>query len=118
MYNLCASNNRYSGKGKKNNNMKTELISFLEQRSDISITLKSGELREVINNWAHQALAEVTEKTKKTPETYHSRNETARRLGVNLSTLWHYDKKNYLSPVKVGGRRLYKESDIQRILEG
>ena len=36
--------------------------------------------------------------------------------GVCDTTLWHWSKKNYLKPVKVGNKVRYRQSDIQRIL--
>ena len=32
------------------------------------------------------------------------------------TTLWHWAKKNYLKPVKVGNKVRYRQSDIQKIL--
>ena len=38
---------------------------------------------------------------------------------INFSTtLWHWSKKNYLKPVKVGNKVRYRQSDIQKILGG
>ncbi|KAB3719411.1 helix-turn-helix domain-containing protein, partial [Phocaeicola vulgatus] len=34
------------------------------------------------------------------------------------TTLWHWSKKNYLKPVKVGNKVRYRQSDIQKILGG
>lgn len=34
------------------------------------------------------------------------------------TTLWHWSKKNYLKPQKVGNKVRYRQSDIQKILGG
>lgn len=49
----------------------------------------------------------------KTPETYLTRKETADLLKVDLSTLFNWAKKSVLTPVGLGGRVLYKRSDIE-----
>ena len=46
-----------------------------------------------------------------------SREEAAKALGVCPTTLWHWQKSGYLTPVKVGARVLYRASDIKSILE-
>ena len=51
-------------------------------------------------------------------ETYPSKKQTAEIFGVNLSTLWLWEKKGYLLPIEVGGKRRYRMSDIKHILEG
>ncbi len=52
----------------------------------------------------------------KKQEVYLSRTKTALMLNVTLSTLWRWDKENYLTPVRVGGKVMYRESDIQRVI--
>lgn len=58
---------------------------------------------------------ELNKRTKK-QEVYLSRTKTALMLGVTLSTLWRWDKENYLKPVRVGSKVLYRESDIQKVI--
>lgn len=40
------------------------------------------------------------------------RESTAARLGVNLSTLWRWDRSGYLKPVRIGRFVYYRLSDI------
>ena len=51
-------------------------------------------------------------------ESYLTRFETCNFLKVDQSTLFRWARRNYLSPVEVGGRRMYRKSDLQRILNG
>ena len=51
-------------------------------------------------------------------ETYLTRLETCEFLNVNQSSLWRWQQRDYLIPIELGGRRLYKMSDLQRILNG
>ena len=45
-----------------------------------------------------------------------TKEETKKRRGVCDATLWHWDKKGYLKPVKVGSKVKYRESDVKKIL--
>lgn len=42
--------------------------------------------------------------------------EASKRLGVDRSTLWRWDKTRYLVRIAIGGKKYYKESQIQGIL--
>jgi len=47
------------------------------------------------------------------PETYLTRKQTCELVGVNYTTLTNWKKKNILVPVSIGGRVLYKRSEIE-----
>jgi len=49
-------------------------------------------------------------------ERYLSQEEVCNMLGVCLATLWHWKKKNYLVPTKVGAKVRYKLSEVTNIL--
>ncbi len=51
-------------------------------------------------------------------ERYISPKQAAEILGVNLSSLWRWHKRDYLIPSNVGGKKRYKYSDIKKLLEG
>lgn len=40
------------------------------------------------------------------------------RYGVDPSTLWRWDKTDYLKKVKVGGKVFYKKKDLTKLMEG
>jgi len=42
----------------------------------------------------------------------------AEMLDVDKSTLWRWAKIGYLVPINVGGKRRYRMSDVNRILNG
>ena len=48
----------------------------------------------------------------------NSTAETATELSVDKSTLWRWQRQNYLTPIKVGGKKKYRLSDVERILKG
>lgn len=51
------------------------------------------------------------------PEVYFTPQECADKLHISSVTLWHYDKKGITIPVRVGGKRLYRSSDIENLLQ-
>jgi len=50
-------------------------------------------------------------------EKYLSIDKTAELLGIDKSTLWRWNKNNYLKTIEIGGKRRYRMSDINKILE-
>jgi len=49
-------------------------------------------------------------------EAYVSRQRACEMLDVDACTLWRWAKRNYLVPATVGGKKRYKMSDINRLL--
>ena len=57
------------------------------------------------------------EKYRAIPEGYMTVGEAAKRMGVTVRTLQHYDREGLLSPsaLSEGGRRLYTDKDIVKL---
>lgn len=51
-------------------------------------------------------------------EDYISTGEAAKMIGVSYRTLQRYIEKNVIPSVKVGGKRLIKRSDIEKLFKG
>ena len=51
-------------------------------------------------------------------ETYPSPKRVCEILDVDASTLWRWNKRGYLCPAEVGGKRRYRMSDVNAILNG
>ena len=49
-------------------------------------------------------------------ESYLTARETADKLGVDVSTLWRWDKSGYLKKIKLGNTIRYRESDVNRLM--
>ena len=49
-------------------------------------------------------------------DVYLSKKEVKDLLGVCDTTLWHWDRSHYLSPVRVGRKIMYKKADVHRLL--
>ena len=47
-----------------------------------------------------------------------TREQVMQKLNVVPSTLWRWQKRGYLVPIRVGGENRYRSTDIDKILEG
>ena len=83
-----------------------------KSNKNVQIVVNREDLKFMFVEWMQE---ELNKRTKK-QEVYLSRTKTALMLGVTLSTLWRWDKENYLKPVRVGSKVLYRESDIQKVI--
>lgn len=87
--------------------------------SNISVSVEVDDLLKFANLLIEKTKRELEEtiKTEKI-ETQLSPKEVSGMLGVDLSTLWRWQKRGYLVPVEVGGKRRYKMSDVKSLLDG
>lgn len=91
-----------------------KIAELIETGSGVNITVTPLELKEFALTIIDEAKAmKATER-----ENYLTAKETAEKLGVTTNTLWRWQKINYLVPIKVGSKSLYKESDITKLMEG
>jgi len=85
---------------------------------DLNVTVKLGELIEVVEycvNFTRSNLEQIIQD--ESQEKYLSPQKTAELFDVNLSTLWRWQKQGYLTPIELGGKRKYRQSDIDKILK-
>lgn len=101
----------------QNNSKKMNLAELTQTGACISITISLSDLTTfaegLISNTKKQLEADVIAATE---ERFLSRAETCEFLQVDQSTLWRWANRGYLMPVEMGGKRLYKLSDLKRIL--
>ena len=90
------------------------LEELLAKAPNLKVEISGAELLEAMRSVVTEIVQHYDEK--KEPEQYVSRKMASEILGVNVSTLHHWNKKNYLCPVKVGSAVRYKKSDLNRIL--
>ncbi len=103
---------------KKTNKMEA-ILNLLTSDANFNITIQKSDLLDfanlLITQTKNQLEAEVTAQKN---ESYFTRLETCDFLKVDQATLWRWAKRGYLMPVEVGGKRMYRKSDLQRILNG
>lgn len=75
------------------------------------------QLRKDINSDVKAQIEELKKSFQpKSPEEYLTRNETAKLLKINLSSLWSWTKKGRLKSYGVGGKVYYKRSEVESAL--
>lgn len=50
----------------------------------------------------------------KEEEPIYTAGEFAKKYGVNLSTLWRWRKAGIITPIHIGGRVYYRDSDVSK----
>lgn len=83
--------------------------------ASVQLVIDAIDLKEAFLQWNEEMRQPNTE-TK--AESYLSAQETADKLGVDVSTLWRWDKSGYLKKIKVGNKVRYRESDVVKLMEG
>ena len=95
------------------------ILNLLNSDANFNITIQKSDLlnfaKFLINETKTQLEAEVFAQQN---ESYLTRLETCDFLKVDQSTLFRWSKRNYLNPVELGGKRVYRMSDLKRILNG
>ena len=91
---------------------------ILKTENNIQLVINSLDLKEFALYLIEQAKSNHgTEVSKKdTKERYMLTKEVMNLLKVTKTTLWRWKNEKYLIPVKVGCQNLYKQSDVERIL--
>ena len=77
--------------------------------------ISAADLERILRYLVNDLISEREEVKK---ETYISANQVSNLLGVSKSTLWRWEKENYLVPVRVGNKLRYKESEVKQLMEG
>lgn len=86
----------------------------LLQGTNTLLVLNKNDLQELV----FSLLDEWQSKQQQKPEEkYLSREEVCELLSVTKPTLWRWAKRGYLMPVKVGNRPLYRQSDIDKLMQ-
>ena len=93
------------------------LAEFLEEGANVSFTITALDLKEFLLEIAEEQ-AQAKNTVPAQLEKYLTAQETADKLGVDVSTLWRWDKSGYLRKIKVGRKIQYRESDVLKLMEG
>lgn len=90
---------------------------IIQSGANVSITIGTNDLIQFANHLIRTTKEELENTIlAKKKETYVTPDEAKVQLRVDRSTLWRWSKTGYLIPIEVGGKRLYKQSDIDTIL--
>ena len=98
--------------------MTTKILDILQSGADVTINVKSSDLKEFGRYLIDTATQETKERIREDEEDILlTVDEVMKRLGIkDRTTLWRWHKKGYLVPVKAGKKLLYRLSQIDHIL--
>ena len=93
-----------------------DLIEVARQCPDLTVSIRLGDL-EANQSLVEEALMRLKKSVAESrTEIYLSRTKVMEMLEVASATLWRWEKCGYLIPLSVGGKKRYRLSDIQRLL--
>ena len=64
----------------------------------------------------HKQATDEGKKNTVPDEVYLTPAQFSEALHISLVTLWSYDKKHITKPLRIGNKKLYRRSDLERIL--
>ncbi len=92
-------------------------IKNLIKENSLTLAINANDLKEFARDIISQTKREMEEAIiKKQSERYVSTQTACEILDVDSCTLWRWDKRHYLMPVRVGGKKRYRMSDIEQLL--
>ena len=106
------------GRNLKDNNMAIKDI--LSSGANVSITVTADDLRVFLAEVAQEVMnkEKAAEAARNADETM-TQKEVCKFLNISKSTLWRWERDNYLLPTgRMGRSPQYLKSDVQRIKKG
>lgn len=90
---------------------------ILEKRGGTLLLISADDLKKTIKETVSEARRILeSEVVNGKGEFLLTSNEVLDRLSISRKTLYNWEHKNYLLPIDVGGKKRYKLSDINAIL--
>ena len=90
-----------------------DMDKILSEGGKVQLVINALDLKEAFLQWSKE-----TKKEESREESYLTAKEAAAKLGVDVSTLWRWDRSGYLKKVKWGNAIRYRESDVTKLMEG
>ncbi len=95
------------------------LTEILKTGVNLTVSISINDLRE----WQKEAIENTKRELEEVvlsdkAETYPTPKQVSQILQVDLTTLWRWNKKGYLVPMEIGGKRRYKMSEVKALLMG
>lgn len=86
---------------------------LLNDRANVIYAISAIDMQEVIDYTIRKTRKEMEQVIiDGKSEVYLTPQQVSEMLGVNLSTLFRWNKRGYLIPLEIGGKRKYRKSDI------
>lgn len=92
------------------------IAELLKTDSNVQLVVNVMDLKEFALTIMQVAKAEAL--AEKEPEKWLTRNECAKVFGISTNTLWRWQRDGYLVPHKVGRKTMYKQSEVDQLMNG
>ena len=80
---------------------------ILNSGANVTLTIKSTDLKEFAEHLVKKTVRSIRDSFIRPEEDHHT----------DKSTLWRWHKIGYLCRLEIGGKRLYRKSDVDAILQ-
>lgn len=94
-------------------------LSILKENPELAKSVKleiSGADLLAFGESIHKSALAEAEKAPKEKEEYMTSKQFADALQVSLVTLWSWDNKGITRPLRIGNKKRYRRSDLEKIL--
>lgn len=99
--------------------MMIDLIRLAQEAPGTIISVQVKDLVSANERLVERTIADLERVIAERRETvYMTKDQVLSKLNVAPATLWRWQKRGYLVPIKVGGENRYRSTDIDKILEG
>lgn len=94
-----------------------ELAKILNENENVMLVVSGKDLKEFANTIAHRFVSymEIEPVSEPDNEKLYTASEVGEMLHVTSTTLYRWDKANYLKPTRIGGKRFYRGEDIKKL---
>lgn len=97
--------------------MGQKFLTQIAEGANVILQISVDDLKEVVKAFYHEEKERTEEAISRHREQPTlTRKEAAKKLGVTLTTLWHWQKSGYLTPVKIGTKVMYRPTDVDELL--
>lgn len=98
--------------------MDEKIIRMLQNgNANVKLELSSNDLLAFSDILIARAKSELQIQMEDRKEEYFTRVDVKKLFGVCDATLWHWNRRGYLTSIKIGSKVRYRKSDIQKILD-
>lgn len=100
------------------NHKAMNLNEILKSGVNLTVSIGIDDLRE----WQKEAIENTKRELQETilsdkAEIYLTPKQVSQMINVDLSSLWRWRQKGYLTPIEIGGKRRYRMSDIKALFK-
>ena len=96
---------------------KTAIQEILEQRGSTLLLISAKDLKETIRETVYETKRSIESDIVRSNGVFLlTINEVMERLSISRKTLYNWVHKKYLIPIEIGGKKRFKLSDVNAIL--